>query len=309
MENLADDYLFDNSIHVLYHTCFADVVRRGRKIAYAVVENKDGRGAIAARSFIDASGDADLIARACNPCTEDNGGVTQSPTMIFRMMNVDVPRTLQTGPEDLEQKVREARATGNYRLPRSHCYMYPSPRQGEYSCNMTRLDPPPGSGKACLSGISTDDLTYAEIEGTRLVLEYGRFLKDYIPGFENALINDAGTQIGIRQTRSIVGRGTLKNEDVLQARKFGEDAVTRSAWPIEDHTGGEVRIVYLEKDFYEIPASSLVPVQLDNVWAAGRCFSAEHEALASARVVAQCLEMGYFAGQMAKDYLLQQKTG
>jgi hypothetical protein len=129
-----------------------------------------------------------------------------------------------------------------------------------------------------------------------------------LDGHNPIVIGDAGTQIGIRQTRSIVGRGTLKNEDVLQARKFGEGAVTRSAWPIEDHSGGEVRIVYLENDFYEIPALSLVPVQLDNVWAAGRCFSAEHEALASARVVAQCLEMGYFAGQMAHGYLLQQKT-
>jgi hypothetical protein len=263
------------------------------------LESKNGRGAIFARTFIDASGDADLVHRAHGASTEGHNGVTQAPTMIFRMMNVDVPRAVLTGPEELEAKVKAARATGDYYLPRSHCYMFPSPRANEYSCNMTRLDPPPGSGKKCLSGLDADDLTYCEFEGRRIVREYERFLQKYIPGFERAVVNDVGTQIGIRQTRSIVGRGTLKNEDVLEARKFGSEAVSRSSWPIEDHSSGEVRIVYLENDYYEIPRASLIPEKLDNVWAAGRCFSAEHEALASARVTAQCLEMGFAAGQMA----------
>jgi hypothetical protein len=302
-KELADDYVVDAGIHVLYHTLFVDVVRRARNLTHIIIENKDGRGAIAARGFIDASGDADVIARSHAGYSQGINGVTQAPTMIFRMMNVDVPEALKLGPAELESKVQEARTTGMYRLPRSHCYMYPSPRTGEYSCNMTRLDPPEGSGKACLSGISTDDLTYCEIEGRLLVREYERFLRDMVPGFENAVVNDTGTQIGIRQTRSITGRATLKNSDVLGARKFGHAAITRSAWPIEDHTGGEVKIVYLENDFYEIPADTLVPVELDNVWAAGRCFSAEHEALASARVVAQCLEMGFAAGEMAYGFL------
>ena len=226
--------------------------------------------------------------------------------MIFRMMNVDVPRAIKTGPEELVEKIREAQKTGSYNLPRSHCYMYPSPRTGEYSCNMTRLDPPAGSGKRCFSGLDTDDLTYCEFEGLRLVREYERFLRDYIPGFESAVVNDIGTQIGIRQTRSIVGQMTLKNEDVIGARKFGETAVCRSAWPIEDHSQAEVRVVYLENDYYEIPRGSLIPESLKNVWAAGRCFSAEHEALASARVTAQCMEMGYAAGEMAAEALKAQ---
>jgi hypothetical protein len=298
-KELADDHLLESKIDVLYHTLFVQAAVRDQKVTHVILENKNGRGAVAARMFIDASGDADLVNRAHGASTQGHHGVTQAPTMIFRMMNVDVPRAARTGSEELEAKLREAKKTGDYHLPRSHCYMFPSPRTGEYSCNMTRLDPPPGSGKKCLSGLDTNDLTYCEFEGRQLVREYERFLQKNIPGFELAVVNDVGTQIGIRQTRSIVGRGTLKNEDVLQARKFGSEAVSRSAWPIEDHSGGEVRIVYLENDYYEIPGASLVPEKLDNVWAAGRCFSAEHEALASARVTAQCLEMGYAAGEMA----------
>ena len=199
----------------------------------------------------------------------------------------------------MSEKIRDAHRTGSYYLPRSHCYMYPSPRMNEYSCNMTRLDPPAGSGKRCLSGIETDDLTYCEFEGLKLVREYERFLKDRIPGFADAVVNDTGAQVGVRQTRTIVGRMTLRNADVLHARKFGDLAVCRSAWPIEDHSTPEVRIVYLDNDFYEIPRGALIPQDLENVWVAGRCFSAEHEALASARVTAQCMEMGFAAGQMA----------
>ena len=298
-KELGDDYLLDHKIHVLYHTLFVDAALRDRNVTHVILENKNGRGAVAARRFIDASGDADLVHRAHGASTLGINGVTQAPTMIFRMMNVDVPWAMQTGPEELEARLKQAKLSGKYHLPRTHCYMFPSPRSNEYSCNMTRLNPPEGSGKKCLSGLDTDDLTYCEMEGRRLVREYERFLQDQIPGFEKAVVNDVGTQIGIRQTRSIVGKGTLKNADVLGARKWGSQAVSRSAWPIEDHTSGEVQIVYLKNDYYEIPADCLIPQELENVWVAGRCLSAEHEALASARVTAQCLEMGFAAGQMA----------
>jgi len=298
-KELADDYLLEHRVGVIYHTLFVDAVTQDRRVTHVILENKNGRGAVTAQAFIEASGDADLIHRAGGASSSGRDGLTQAPTMIFRMMNVDVPLAMRTGPEELENKIKAARNSGRYQLPRTHCYMFPSPRTGEYSCNMTRLNPPPASGRKCLSGVDTDDLTYCEIEGRKIVREYERFLREHIPGFGNAVVNDVGTQIGIRQTRSVVGRGVLTNQDVLQARKFGDRAVSRSAWPIEDHSGGEVRIAYLENDFYEIPAESLIPATLDNVWVAGRCFSAEHEALASARVTAQCLEMGDAAGRMA----------
>jgi hypothetical protein len=302
-KELANDYLVEFGIKVLYHSLFVDAIVQEQYVTHIILENKNGRGAIASRAFIDCSGDADLVDRAHGASTLGKNGATQAPTMIFRMMNVDVPKALKTCPEELLQKIREAQKSGDYDLPRAHCYMYPSPRAAEYSCNMTRLNPPIGSGKLCLSGLDTDDLTYCEFEGLRLVREYERFLQDRIPGFERAVVNDTGAQIGIRQTRSIVGRSILKNSDVRKARKFGDEAVSRSAWPIEEHSTGEVHIVYLVNDYYEIPRESLIPADLKNVWVAGRCFSAEHEALASARVTAQCMEMGYAAGQMAAEML------
>ncbi|MBV9573312.1 MAG: FAD-dependent oxidoreductase, partial [Acidobacteriales bacterium] len=128
--------------------------------------------------------------------------------------------------------------------------------------------------------------------------EYARFLKDCVSGFQHSYLIDTGAQVGIRQTRSLVGKRRLSNEDVLQGRKL-PGAATFSAWPIESHSAGELTITYLEDDTYDIPFETLVPQTGENLLVAGRCLSAEHEAMASARVTAQCFGMGYAAGAAA----------
>lgn len=157
---------------------------------------------------------------------------------------------------------------------------------------MTKITWPDGS---IPNGLSSIDMTYAEIQGRIQVGEYTRFLKENIAGFGKAYVVETGAQIGIRQTRSIVGRYCLSNDDVVNARKH-KNPVTFSAWPIEAHGAGDVSIVYLEDDYYEIPFETLVPESATNFLVAGRCMSAEHEALASARVTAQCFGMGYAVG-------------
>ena len=82
----------------------------------------------------------------------------------------------------------------------------------------------------------------------------------------------------------------------MNARKF-DTAIARSAWPIEIHGGTDgVKIVNLDDEYYEIPFEVMIPKGIKRVLVAGRCISAEHEALASARVVAQCFEEGMAAG-------------
>jgi hypothetical protein len=171
-------------------------------------------------------------------------------------------------------------------------YLFPMPNGHEVLCNMTRITRRDGSVPI---GISSDDITFAEIEGRIQARSYATFLRERIPAFAHAYLADTGAQVGIRQTRSIVGKARLTNEDVLKARKV-KGAVTLSAWPIEAHTPQGVNITFIENDSYDIPFETLVPVVPSNLLVAGRCMSAEHEALASARVTAQCFGMGYAAG-------------
>jgi hypothetical protein len=216
---------------------------------------------------------------------------------------------LELDPNEISAEVGAADRSGGYRLPRHHVYLFPMPNGREVLCNMTRITFPDGSVPL---GIRSSDLTFAEMEGRAQAREYARFLKEKICGFQDSYLVDTGAQVGIRQSRSLVGKRRLTNEDVLQARKTA-GAVTFSAWPIESHTAGDLKITYLENDTYDIPFETLIPMSGSNLLVAGRCLSAEHEAMASARVTAQCFGMGYAAGAasalMLKEGMASQQLG
>lgn len=289
----ADHYLLQQAVGILYHTYFLKAVTNQEgKVSSLIVKGPGGIFAINPKAVIDASGDADVVDNIGGEWSFGKNGLVQTPTMIFKMGNVDMDAYLKMDQDMIFRKITEHAKKGNYHLPRSHVYSFPLPNSGEILCNMTKITYPDGRVP---SGIDVEDMSYAEIEGRKQAREYARFLKDQIAAFKYAYINDTGVQVGIRQSRSITGLETLTNQDVLLARKrLG--AVSFSAWPIELHTGEGVQISYLQNNYYDIPFGALVPEKSVNLLVAGRCISAEHEALASARVTAQCFGMGYSAG-------------
>ena len=117
-------------------------------------------------------------------------------------------------------------------------------------------------------------------------------------GCEESFVNDTGVQVGVRQTRQIRGVTTLNNEDVVAGAK-SKHAIARSAWPIELHSGEKPQLKWLLDDYYDISYESFVPVAGEGFLVAGRCLSAEHEAMASARVTAQCFSYGQAIGMAA----------
>lgn len=289
----ADRFLKSAGIKTLYHTTFLDAyAKEDGSVETLLLHCLEGTVAVQPRCVVDASGDANVVHSLSGQTFFGKDGVVQTPTMIFRMGNVDMSKYLQLDVRELHAKVADAHHSGRYYLPRHHVYLHPMPNGQEVLCNMTRITRPDGSVP---SGISSEDMTFAEMEGRLQSRNYARFLCENIPGFEHAYLIETGTQVGIRQTRSIVGKARLTNENVLSAAKT-PGAASFSAWPIENHAAGELKIVYLEGDTYDIPFESLIPASGNNVLAAGRCMSADHEALASARVTAQCFGMGYSVG-------------
>ena len=289
----ADQLLQDSGVILLYHTTLIDVdSEQENAVRRLVVRGPEGLYGIEPKCVVDASGDAEVVHATTQLTRFGRAGVVQSPTMVFRMGNVDMESFLSLDPQEIDAQVVLAHKSGLYDLPRHHVYAFPMPNRKEVLCNMTRICSPDGQ---LLSGVNGVDLTSAEIRGRQQAREYSRFLVKNISAFQDAYMVDTGVQVGIRQTRSILGKKCLENEHVLQARKW-EGSVTHSAWPIEAHGTDELKIVYLENDYYDIPFETLVPSDLSNVIVAGRCLSAEHEALASARVTAQCFGMGYAAG-------------
>jgi hypothetical protein len=110
-------------------------------------------------------------------------------------------------------------------------------------------------------------------------------------------------QVGVRESRRIAGVARLERADVLGARKRA-DGVARAAWPIELWEAGAdgARYEYLpDDDWYDVPRGCLEHATCPNLLAAGRCMSATHEAMGSARVIGTCLAVGEAAGRLAAE--------
>ena len=143
-------------------------------------------------------------------------------------------------------------------------------------------------------------LSAAEIEGRRQAVEYIRFLRELVPGYERAQLSTFGSQIGVRETRRVYGDNRLTREDVLGAKQF-DDQISLCGAPIEDHHGGtDTAWAYLpDGQCVGVPYRTLLPKDGENVLVAGRCFSATHDAHASVRSMAQTMAMGQAAGVAA----------
>jgi hypothetical protein len=298
----ADDLLAEAGVRVLYHAqVIAALVEGGERIDGALINTKQGRFEVRAKLTIDASGDADVFAMAGLATTVGHEGKVQNPTMIFRIAGVDVARFLGAyGPDSIlpasvSDELARANDSGDYWLPRHKVFLFPTPRAGELLCNCTRIMEP---GGAELHPLVAAELSRAETLGRHQARDYARFFRDQLVGCEQSFLLDTGVQVGVRQSRQIVGVQTLRNSDVVQGSKRA-DGIARSPWPIELHSGHKPRLSWLYDDTYDIPLGCFVPPQSEGLLAAGRCLSAEHEAMASARVTAQCFSYGHAVGHAA----------
>ena len=300
--DVADALLEDAGVTRVLHAMATSVlVEGGERLEGAVIFTKEGPLRVRAKLTVDASGDADLVAMAGFPSFVGQNGKVQNPTMIFRLLGVDVDRfvgrygTDTIMPDEISELIREKNVGNEYRLPRAKIWLFPTTRPNELLCNCTRIV---GKDGRELNVLYAKDFTEAEIEGRKQIREYARFFRDNLAGCENSVITASGVQVGVRQTRQAKGVAMLRNVDVTQGTKF-KDGIARSPWPIELHTGTKPKVEWLINDFYEVPYGCFVPERGEGLLVAGRCLSAEHEAIASARVTAQCFSYGHAIGHAA----------
>lgn len=286
-----DELLTAADVTLFLHTRFIDVMTRDGRLCGIVVATPRGPQLIRSGCIVDASGDAEVAARAGAPF-EDAGalGIAQPLTTTFKMVNVDVSTAAAFPKQELWDLMR--RHSAEYHLPRKEGSAHITPHAGVMVTNMTRV-----------AGVDATDvgaLSRAEREGRAQAFEYARFLRDKVPGYEQAFVGGLATQIGVRETRRIIGEYWLTREDVLSARKF-PDAVARCGAPIEDHDAGSAtRWEYVpDGEHYDIPYRCLLPIGVEGLLVAGRCLSASHDAHASVRSIGQCLAMGQAAGVAA----------
>lgn len=147
-------------------------------------------------------------------------------------------------------------------------------------------------------------LTSYELEARSRCFDIVKYLSKDEKDFKSLAIINMPTQIGIRSGPRPVGLQQLEENSVLQALKPA-DGVAIGAWPVE--LWGEERKPAMKyfhfDDYYLIPAGALVSAHIENLFFAGRGFSASELAMASARVIGTCLGSGYAAGKLAATYV------
>jgi hypothetical protein len=315
---LLFEMMEEAGVHLLLHAYFLEaLLDDDGVVAGARFATVGGIRELRARFVIDATADAYVAAAAGVELRQgDARGRVQPASLIFRVSHVDMhalaayvrtkPKEIRTSLKLHERDPRRltavaglyelweaARKNGEVDVPRELVSFFASPYPDEVTVNMTRvLDVDP---------LDPDDLTRAEIEARRQAMQLMAFFRRRVPGFANARIAATGTQIGIRESRRIVGVYTLTADDVLNARKF-EDAVARSAYPIDIHNpsgAGTTTHRLPPGATYEIPYRCLVPKSVEGLLVAGRCISTTHEALASVRLTPTVMTLGQAAGTAA----------
>jgi hypothetical protein len=282
----------ESRLKAYLHTRFLQAVVVGREIHAVTVQTRSGRIALAARHYIDASGDAALAAAAGVETVE--GETIQYPSMMFYMQNVDLGAALSDLGKLTAVIEEHFQREG---LPRKSGNIIPTGRKGEVLIAMSRVS----IGERPVDGSDAEDLTLGEMAGREQAARLAEFLVRYMPGFAEAFLSDAAPRLGIRETRKLVGSYQLVEDDVLGGCKF-DDGICRGAWPIELHVaGGETVWKFLDDGlYYTVPYRCLVPREIDNLLVAGRCISATREAFASVRVIGPCMSEGQAAAAAVK---------
>jgi glycine/D-amino acid oxidase-like deaminating enzyme len=291
LKRVWDELVAESGAGVLLHAFVIGVEVSGGRVDAVEVATKGGVRRIEARCIVDASGDADVCALAGAPY-DAPGDDVQSLSTVFRMANVDVSRAEAVPKQELWRLMREARDSGRYALTRIEGSVHRTPHDGVMMALMTRV--------RRVDATDPEALSAAELEGRRQAHEYFRFLRENVPGYEKAALISTSPAIGVRESRRILGEHVLTADEILAATSF-DDQVARCGAPIEEHhAGDDTRWVYLEDGkTYGIPFRALQPQGLENVLVAGRCFSATHDAHASARSMGTCMAMGQAAGTAA----------
>jgi hypothetical protein len=160
------------------------------------------------------------------------------------------------------------------------------------------------SDGSAADGTNARSLSDAEIEGRRQIVDYVRFLRAKVPGFENIYTLEIAPQLGIRETRRLVGEYMLTGQDVLTCASF-DDSIGVNGWPLEMHVAGDVEWhwppIPQSRGYNQLPYRMLLPKRsscggAENLLVAGRCASMTHDGQSAARVTGGCFVMGQAAG-------------
>ena len=289
---------------VMLYTFAEDAICEGDKVLGATVINKSGKTDIYAKITVDATGDGDIAARAGAEFVlgRESDNKMQPATLMFKVGGVDYDRAVFLGSfESTYETPRgelQALAKAHIPYPAGHLLTYESTLPGVVTCNMTNaID---------IDGTNADDLMAATLTCRRQMDDIVKYLREFVPGYENCYIISSASLIGIRETRHFKGKYTLNEQDILEAKVF-DDYVVKDAYfnfDVHNITGAGLDKTGVQKHFsqkkgYTIPYRCLLPEIKENLLLCGRNISGTHMAHSNFRVMPICIGIGEAAGAAA----------
>lgn len=294
LKYILNEMVTEAGVELLYHAYLYDVKKEDERITSVTVATKSGPVSLTAELFIDATGDAQLTHLAGCPTVlgREPDHLCQPMTLCFRVGNVNVEKFIESKPR-LQQLWAEHLAAGELKNPRENILVFRTPVPNVLHFNTTRI----------VRKNPTDpfDVTCAELMAREQVFEVYDFIKKYADGMENSFLMMTAAEIGVRESRMIVGDHVLTERECKACTKF-EDAVAACNYDIDIHNpegSGTSHYYFAPGDYYTIPYRALIPQKASNLLVAGRCISSDHGAQASYRIMPTVCCIGEAAGTAA----------
>ena len=288
---VLNDMVREAGVDLLFHAYIFDVLREDNVIKSVSVATRQGVIKIEGDYFIDATGDAQLafLAKCPTELGRKSDNLCQPMTLCFRIGNVDVDKFM-SGFEELQKAYKEARSKGEITNPRENILVFKLPVNNVLHFNTTRV--------VKLNPTDAFDVTKAEIIARDQVRELYDFMKRNAKGLENSFLMITASEIGVRESRKIVGEYVLTEEDCRSFTKF-HDGIAACNYDIDIHNpegSGTSHYYFPQGDYYTIPYRCLIPKGVSNMLVAGRCISSDHGAQASYRIMPTVCSIGEAAG-------------
>ena len=306
---ILDEMTEEAGVDVLFHSFIPEVKVEGDRITSVITASKAGLTEFKAKCFIDGTGDADIAAfSGCKTETGDADGFCQPMTLNFRISDVDRNKYAPVCPgpkaelygvdskevtKTVNALYRKFREDGKINNPRENLLTFPCMSENMIHFNATRV----------VMHDATDPFSLSDAEriARRQMVEIFYFLKENIPGFEKSNIAMSAPQIGVRESRRLVGMYVLTADDLLSCVKF-DDSIARGVYNIDIHNpkgSGTVLKSIPKGDYYTIPLRSLMPGEISNLIVCGRPISATFEAHSAIRIMPIATCIGHAAGAAA----------
>lgn len=288
---VLNDMVLEAGVRLLFHAYIFKAEKRDGRVTSVSVATKSGEMRLEADYFIDATGDAQLAYLADCPTTlgREPDHLCQPMTLCFRVGNVDRDRFFASRPR-WERIHAEKLASGQLINPRENILVFHTPIPNVLHFNTTRVVK---KNPTC-----PEDVTEAEVLARQQVQEVYDLLKEHADGLENSYLMMTAAEIGVRESRMIVGDYVLTEDECKDCTRF-EDAIAASNYEIDIHNPegtGTSHYFFKPGEYYTIPYRCLIPKEATNLLVAGRCISSDHGAQASYRIMPNVCTLGEAAG-------------